>query len=194
MRNYRSASSSFPLHCIFCCTKVTSHIVGMFLHTSLSNGSPSKRNWSASLSELPTAMKCPFLTSFSLGLSTLLLQSASSLGPIVCTCQLSCSSESRLSCSLPGPFSSSDRLSLMLLLTVQQGFLVRCLCLCPNFFSTFPFEFKGSFGKRELCPKRRFKDNKNKTQQIQCGQFFKSHNARFFSRITHAIHRIPLFR
>ena len=42
------------------------------------------RNWSASLSELPTAITLPTFTSFSLGLSMLLV-STSWLGPIVCT-------------------------------------------------------------------------------------------------------------
>ena len=190
VRNYRSALSSFPLHCIFCCIRVTSHvssadsiIVGMFLHTSLSNGSPSKRNWSASLSELPTAMKGPCFTSFSLGLSILLLLlSVSSLGPIVCTW----STQLLLCCSLLSPF-----LHLALLWpslpTAAAHSTTELSCQMPLpvswLFSTFPLEFKGVLYKGELCTKRRIKGNK--TKKIYVDRFVKSQYTRFLSRKCH---------
>ena len=139
-----------------------------FFQTSLSNGSPSKRNWSASLSELPTAMKGPCFTSFSLGLSILLLLlSVSSLGPIVCTW----STQLLLCCSLLSPF-----LLLALLWpslpTAAAHSTTELSCQMPLpvswLFSTFPLEFKGVLYKGELCTKRRIKGNK--TKKNLCGQ------------------------
>ena len=61
------------------CAK-TKHV--FFPHTSLSNGSPSIRNWSASLSEFPTEIVFLCFTPFSLGPSILLVSSSRDV-PIV---------------------------------------------------------------------------------------------------------------
>ena len=63
------------------CAK-TLHV--FFPHTSLSNGSPSIRNWSASLSEFPTEIVFLCFTPFSLGPSILLVSSSRDV-PIVST-------------------------------------------------------------------------------------------------------------
>ena len=107
------------------------------------------------------------------------------------------SAPGQLSCSSAVPFSRpfstspySDRLSLLLLLTVQQSFLVRCLCLCLDFSQHFHLNLRVFFAK-ENCVQR----EESRAIKLKKSMWtdLSSRNIQD-SFLVYVIHQVPLFR